>query len=64
MMPLRGLLSLGVWFWLSLPLMGAIFWIGSGWFTEQQLKQNVDLAENLKVKSFESSRSAIRDAKL
>lgn len=37
---LQGLSSLGLEFWLPLPLLGLVFWIGSGLVTTQMLNQS------------------------
>lgn len=34
---LQGLYSLGLEFWLPLPLLGLVFWVGSGLVTQQML---------------------------
>jgi hypothetical protein len=50
MMPLKGLINLGIWFWLSLPLLGILLWVGSGWLTNQQLKQDAHPVESIQIK--------------
>jgi cell division protein FtsX len=37
---LQGLYSLGLEFWLPLPLLGLVFWVGSGLVTQQMLNHS------------------------
>lgn len=37
---LQGLSSLGLEFWLPLPLLGLVFWVGSGLVTQQMLNHS------------------------
>lgn len=46
---LQALKSLGLEFWLPLPLLGLVFWIGGGLVTDQILTRSYYTKEQLKV---------------
>lgn len=46
---LQALYSLGFEFWLPLPLLGLLFWIGGGLLTDQMLSRSYNPATQLQV---------------
>jgi hypothetical protein len=42
-------IRLGIAFWLLLLILGALFWLGSGYFTNHQLKQFRPLSGPIKL---------------
>lgn len=42
-------IRLGMAFWLLLPIVGGLFWLGSGYFTNHQLNQYRPFAGSLKL---------------
>lgn len=49
MVKLKFLLVLGFLFWLSLPLLGLVFWLGSGWVEEKILNRDYNPKKSLQV---------------
>jgi hypothetical protein len=47
-MSLKGLRKLGIW--TALPLLGGLFWLGSGWFSDRQLRQSKPSVESIQLK--------------
>lgn len=55
---LQALYSLGLEFWLPLPLLGLFFWVGGGLLTEQMLSRSYSSADHLQSdKKLEVQRS-------
>jgi hypothetical protein len=48
---LQALKSLGLEFWLPLPLLGLVFWIGGGLVTDRILSRSYDTTTPLKAKT-------------
>jgi len=46
---LQALQSLGLEFWLPLPLLGLVFWVGGGLLTDQLLSHSYDTAVQLEA---------------
>ena len=46
---LQALRSLGLEFWLPLPLLGLVFWVGSGLVTEQMLSRSYNTKDRLQT---------------
>ena len=46
---LQALRSLGLEFWLPLPLLGLVFWVGSGLVTEQMLSRSYKTKDRLQT---------------
>lgn len=39
--------SLGLEFWLPLPIVGLLFWAGSGWISDRQLQTSIEKPETV-----------------
>lgn len=43
-------MRLGAMFWLFLPILGGLFWLGSGFFTNHQLNQPRPFAGTVEIR--------------
>jgi hypothetical protein len=55
---IQALYSLGLEFWLPLPLLGLAFWIGSGLMTDHGLSRSYKAAQQLQVDTQQEGRLA------